>query len=280
MYLSKKNSQQWNTLLRYDVWCECVGIDMRSAIQWHWRWLERDGLNKKCAMQKQPNRKAEKFQPNRSEPWYRVVLARYESFNNGMKYRKFWKNGKKKTKKKNQKIRWINGQTNRRIKYKHDQNRCWCFYLLKLSLVPVLMPLHFSVRRLSLVRHCGNVWEVIRCEWDGSRCASETQSQTSNKNDRRTPYEKCWSNGMPARQRRNEHAERWISVGCESTADESMCTQWINVLAHIRQRREINADIRIGRKAIDEESMFDRFLWVCEKCLKRQKSAIKCIKKR
>lgn len=187
---------------------------------------------------------------------------------------------KEKNQKKNQKIRWINGQTNRRIKYKHDQNRCWCFYLLKLSLVPVLMPLHFSVRRLSLVRHCGNVWEVIRCEWDGSRCASETQSQTSNKNDRRTPYEKCWSNGMPARQRRNEHAERWISVGCESTADESMCTQWINVLAHIRQRREINADIRIGRKAIDEESMFDRFLWVCEKCLKRQKSAIKCIKKR
>lgn len=50
---------------------------------------------------------------------------------------------------------------------------------------------------------------------------------------------------------------------------------WINVLAHIRQRRSINA-IVIGRKAIDE----DRFLWVCEKCLKRQKSAIKCIKKR
>lgn len=109
-----------------------------------------------------------------------------------------------------------------RIKTQTHQNRCWCFYfyfyLLKLSLVWCR-----CIFSRFVVENCGVMWyDVAEMRWPV--CANEMQSQTSNKNDRRTPYEKCLSNGMPARMRRNEYAERWISVGSECTADESMCT--------------------------------------------------------
>lgn len=197
------------------------------------------------------------FEPNQTEAWYFVCYT---------SAREIWEPTMK-----------ANTRTRMRMKKNkntntHQNQRCWCFYCLSCRWCDAVafLVVFIVLFVYDVVPECDGLYARKRCK---AKQVIKTTDGHRMKNVNRIAWQPEWDE--------TNTLKRWISVGSERVLYgwREHVNTWINVLAHIRQRRSINASV-IGRKAIDEESMFDRFLWVCEKCLKRQKSAIKCIKKR